>query len=54
MADEAIARGQMKALTGIPMTVKESFDLRGHPSDVGLRGVHATTVRARTRWRCSG
>jgi amidase len=36
MADEAIARGQMKTLTGIPMTVKESFDLRGHPSTWGF------------------
>jgi amidase len=36
MADEAIAKGQMKALTGIPMTVKESFDLRGHPTTWGF------------------
>lgn len=36
MADEAIARGQMKPLTGIPMTVKESFDLRGHPTTWGF------------------
>ena len=28
-ADVAISRGEFKALTGIPMTVKESFDLRG-------------------------
>lgn len=36
LADEAIARGQMKPLTGIPMTVKESFDLRGHPTTWGF------------------
>lgn len=36
MADEAIARGQMKPLTGVPMTVKESFDLRGHPTTWGF------------------
>ncbi len=36
MADEAIARGQVKPLTGIPMTVKESFDLRGHPTTWGF------------------
>jgi amidase len=35
-ADVAISRGEFKALTGIPMTVKESFDLRGHPTTWGL------------------
>jgi amidase len=34
-ADMAIARGEMKPLTGIPMTVKESFDLRGYPTTWG-------------------
>lgn len=36
LADEAIARGEAKALTGIPMTVKESFDLRGYPTTWGF------------------
>jgi amidase len=35
-ADVAISRGEFKALTGIPMTVKESFDLRGHPTTWGF------------------
>jgi amidase len=35
-ADLAMARGEFKALTGIPMTVKESFDLRGHPTTWGF------------------
>lgn len=36
MADEAIARGTAGPLAGVPMTVKESFDLRGHPTTWGL------------------
>jgi amidase len=36
MADDAIAKGKAGALTGIPMTVKESFDLRGHPTTWGF------------------
>jgi amidase len=35
-ADLAMARGEFKPLTGIPMTVKESFDLRGHPTTWGF------------------
>src|SRR5262245_9948423 len=34
-ADNAIARGEFKTLTGIPVTVKESFDLRGYPTTWG-------------------
>ncbi len=36
MADNAIAKGEAKPLTGIPMTVKESLDLRGHPTTWGF------------------
>ena len=36
MADDAIAKDKAGALTGIPMTVKESFDLRGHPTTWGF------------------
>lgn len=36
MADDAIARGKAGPLAGIPMTVKESFDLRGHPTTWGF------------------
>jgi amidase len=35
-ADLAIGRGEFKPLTGVPMTVKESFDLRGYPDHGGL------------------
>ena len=35
-ADEALAAGRGTApLHGVPMTVKESFDLAGHPSTFG-------------------
>jgi amidase len=36
MADNLIARGESKPLLGIPMTVKESYDLRGHPTTWGF------------------
>lgn len=36
MADDAIAKDKAGALAGIPMTVKESFDLRGHPTTWGF------------------
>ncbi len=36
MADEALSRGEAKALTGVPVTVKESYDLRGHPTTWGF------------------
>lgn len=35
-ADEAIARGESKPLLGLPMTVKESYDLRGYPTTWGM------------------
>ena len=35
-ADLAIGRGEFKPLTGVPMTVKESFDLRGYPTTWGI------------------
>lgn len=37
MADDAIAKGKAGPLAGIPMTVKESFDLRGHPTTWGFQ-----------------
>ena len=30
LADEALARGEQKTLTNIPITMKKSFDLRHH------------------------
>lgn len=44
-ADQAIARGEFKPLTGIPMTVKESFDLRGHPTTWGFPEHHEHRAR---------
>ena len=35
-ADEAIARGERRPLLGVPMTVKESFELAGHPQTWGF------------------
>lgn len=34
-ADRALARGDHRALLGIPMTVKESFDIEGLPTTLG-------------------
>ncbi len=36
MADDAIAKDRAGPLAGLPMTVKESFDLRGHPTTWGF------------------
>jgi amidase len=35
-ADARLARGESLPLLGVPMTIKESFDLAGHPSTWGL------------------
>lgn len=35
-ADAALAKGDKRPLLGVPMTVKESYDLRGHPTTWGL------------------
>ncbi len=35
-ADEALARGDAGALLGLPMTVKETYDLVGHPTTWGV------------------
>ncbi len=43
LADEALARGEQKTLTGIPVTVKESFDLRHHATTWGLT-IHSEHV----------
>jgi amidase len=44
-ADEALARGERRPLLGIPMTVKESFNVAGLPTTWGFpafKGWHAT------------
>lgn len=45
LADAAIARGEIRPLTGVPMTVKESFDLRGHPTTWGFEMHRAHRAR---------
>jgi amidase len=45
MADNLLARGETKPLLGIPMTVKESFDLRGHPTTWGFPEHHEHRAR---------
>jgi amidase len=44
-ADAAIERGESKPLLGLPMTVKESFDLRGHPTTWGFIEHHEHRAR---------
>jgi amidase len=44
-ADVAIGRGETRPLLGLPMTVKESFDLRGHPTTWGFVEHHEHRAR---------
>lgn len=57
-ADEAVARGARKPLLGVPMTVKEAFDVTGLPTTWGLeeaRGnVAATDAVAVQRLKATG
>ena len=41
-ADAALARGERRPLLGVPMTVKESFNVTGLPTTWGMAGVAAT------------
>lgn len=45
-ADDAIARGESKPLLGVPMTVKESYDLAGHPTTWGLEAYRGHRAQA--------
>jgi amidase len=38
-ADKAIARGEQRPLLGVPMTVKEAFNIAGLPTNWGLPGI---------------
>ena len=38
-ADDAIARGERRPLLGLPMTVKESFNVAGLPTSWGVQGM---------------
>jgi len=44
-ADAALARGDRRPLLGVPMTVKESFNVAGLPTTWGVAGVNATLPR---------
>ncbi|HSV55343.1 MAG TPA: amidase [Burkholderiaceae bacterium] len=43
-ADEALARGDRRALLGIPMTVKEAFNVQGLPTTWGVPGTERIPV----------
>ncbi|MBV5296257.1 MAG: amidase [Curvibacter lanceolatus] len=57
-ADEALARGERRPLLGLPMTVKESFNLAGLPTTWGFefaRGLRAgSDALAVTRLKAAG
>jgi len=57
-ADAALARGDERPLLGVPMTIKEAFDLERHPTTFGLeqhRGHRALTdAEVVTRVRRAG
>jgi len=46
LADEALARGDQRPLLGVPMTVKEAFNVAGLPTTWGLPGTSEIPVRA--------
>jgi amidase len=43
-ADEALARGDQRPLLGLPLTVKEAFNVAGLPTTWGLQGTSAAPV----------
>jgi amidase len=45
-ADEALARGERMPLLGVPMTVKESFDMVGLPTTWGIVAARGAIARA--------
>ncbi|WP_298723875.1 amidase [uncultured Ferrovibrio sp.] len=44
-ADAALARGEMRPLLGLPMTVKESFNIAGLPTTWGIPGTQNIKVQ---------
>ena len=44
-ADRALARGERRPLLGVPMTVKESFNVAGLPTTFGVPGTERIAVR---------
>ena len=51
-ADAALARGERRPLLGVPMTVKEAFNVAGLPTTWGF--VNSNWRPEPTRWRCNG
>ena len=45
-ADEALARGERRPLLGVPITVKEAFNVAGLPTTWGIPGTGQTPVNA--------
>lgn len=45
-ADSALARGDRRSLLGIPMTVKEAFNVAGLPTTWGIPGTEQIDIRA--------
>lgn len=43
-ADAAIARGERRPLLGVPMTIKESFELAGHPQTWGFDSARGNII----------
>ena len=53
-ADKAVKAGKkLGPLHGVPMTIKESFDVAGLPDDLGRSGLQGRHRQDRTRWSCS-
>jgi amidase len=44
-ADARLAKGDTSALLGVPLTVKESFDIEGHPTTWGIPDLKAHRAR---------
>jgi amidase len=53
LADAARARGERRPLLGLPMTVKEQFNVAGLPTTWDTRNTRLGSQRW-MRWRCSG
>ena len=48
-ADAALARGERRPLLGVPVTIKESYNIAGLPTTWGVSGVQGFRRSRRTR-----